>query len=481
MESARSKQSTSAAATTLGMAAVLSAVSSVFTNNKNDESSQNSESEEEYSQATGGDNTPSTNNPWNEENLNRSQVKSPKKANESGRVEPLFDFHHDGAWRDEIEVEIQTKNKKKFTGTVTPIEAKHQIYIKGMGFDDHSNFDGVRINFKGKLIVTFKLLKPINIDELDAVEHFDFVRVSTANGKRYEDVIGCRIRGIRYRPMMVSSLDNEPRTDGVKAVKIEGCEYRVPKDEILRWLSHYGEVTSELEEDCFREETPTMGTNRTGNYTVMMKLDRPIPQLLPMCGRRVKMYHAGIQKLCTNCFGHHKKQFCQAAEKVPWIHYVKEFVEENPDCPETMFGKWIEILQKINDEANRTLTYQPSKPVSTPIGAEQTTQPTQTVNDETKKTNQVEPSSDTGDESVIPEEPTEEDFDIPTTKEAYENLIDKFKTVGLSQTEADEAIKTRTTAYNKACREHKKKLIEKKKQDAQKNQTRGRRGSIKKQ
>ena len=134
MESERTKQSTSAATSTLGMAAMLSAVSSVFSNNTNDESSQNSESEEEYSQATGGDANLSSSNPWNNENLSKSQVRSPKKANQAGRVEPLFDFHHDGAWRDEIEVEIQTKNKKKFTGTITPIEAKHQIYIGGNGF-----------------------------------------------------------------------------------------------------------------------------------------------------------------------------------------------------------------------------------------------------------------------------------------------------------------------------------------------------------
>ena len=481
MESERTKQSTSAAASTLGMAAMLSAVSSVFSNNTNDESSQNSESEEEYSQATGGDANLSSSNPWNNENLSKSQVRSPKKANQAGRVEPLFDFHHDGAWRDEIEVEIQTKNKKKFTGTITPIEAKHQIYIGGMGFDDHSNFDGVRINFKGRLIVTFKLLKPINIDELDAVEHFNFTRVSTANGKKFEDVIGCRIKGIRYRPMMVSSLDNEPKPDGTKVVKIEGCEYRVPKEEILRWLAHYGQVTSELEEDCFREETPSMGTNRTGNYTVMMKLDRPIPQLLPMWGRRVKMYHAGIQKLCTHCFGHHKKQFCQSTDKVPWTQYVREFINENTDFEEERFGKWIDILQRVGDDSNRTLTYQQTKQASTPNETEQAKLPNTPPNGENTTPEQVEIEPDTVNNALILEEPKEEDFEIPTTKEAYESMIDRFKTVGLSKTEADEAIKNRTTAYNKACREHKKKMIERKKQEAQKNQTRGRRGSLKKQ
>lgn len=39
---------------------------------------------------------------------------------------------------------------------------------------NHDNFDGVRISFRGKLYVTFKLIEPINIDELESVEFFEF-------------------------------------------------------------------------------------------------------------------------------------------------------------------------------------------------------------------------------------------------------------------------------------------------------------------
>ena len=35
----------------------------------------------------------------------------------------------------------------------------------------------------------------------------------------------------------------------------------------------------------------TKATNRTGNYSVLMKLDSNIPQLLPMAGRRIKIYY----------------------------------------------------------------------------------------------------------------------------------------------------------------------------------------------
>ena len=129
-----------------------------------------------------------------------------------------------------MRLRFKQKNKKKFTGLITPIEAKHQMYINRLKFEDHTNFDGVRIGFKGKLVVTFKLIQPINIDKLDVVEHFDFVRTATVNGRQVEEVIGCRIKGIRYRPIMVSSFDNIKTDDGNKIVKIEGCKYRVTKE-----------------------------------------------------------------------------------------------------------------------------------------------------------------------------------------------------------------------------------------------------------
>ena len=131
---------------------------------------------EEYSQANGND------NPWNESNVNKSKIKQPK-VNESAALKPLFNHTSEGAVRDEIEVEILTKNGRKFTGSITPLEAKYEIYIKALCFENHDNFDGVRINYKGKLVVTFKLIEPIDIDNLASVKHFEFTRTSTANGR----------------------------------------------------------------------------------------------------------------------------------------------------------------------------------------------------------------------------------------------------------------------------------------------------------
>ena len=74
----------------------------------------------------------------------------------------------------------------KLTGSITLLEVKHGIYIDKLCFPDHSNLDGASIGFKGKLIATIKLVNPIDIDELIAVEYFDYFRTLTYRGKRME-------------------------------------------------------------------------------------------------------------------------------------------------------------------------------------------------------------------------------------------------------------------------------------------------------
>jgi hypothetical protein len=466
MESEKTKQSTSAAASTLGMASMLSVMSSVFNNNQ--AASVVTDSEDEYSQANENENE----NPWEEANVNKSKIRQPKEDGRTTEPElkPLFNYVQDGAMRDEIEVEILTKNNRKFTGSVTPLEAKYDIYIKALQFENHDNFDGVRINYKGKLVVTFKLIQPINIDELDAYERFEFKRSSTVNGKKVEDVIGCKIKGIRYRQPTVSEFDNVKQDDGERLVKIEGCEYRVSEDEILAWLSLYGEVKSELREDCFRDENQSTGHNRTGNYSILVKLEREIPQLLPMQGRRIKMYHAGIQKLCTHCFGPHKKQHCTVENKVPFIDYVRNFIEDNQDIPVEFFGRWAELVDKVNiesatgksrrnsgnqgrqEEQPRASNYEKtsgpdSQPEVRPV-AETSSNSNQRSNGNQTEAKQTDPNEQKG--------PTKEEFDIPTSVEAYELMVERLATVGLAKWEVDKAIEAKTTAYNRACREFKK-------------------------
>jgi predicted metal-dependent hydrolase len=76
-----------------------------------------------------------------------------------------------------------------------------------------------------------------------------------------------------------------------------------------------------------------------------MRLKKEVPQLLPMWGKRIRIYYRGVTKLCPNCFGAHARKNCRS-EKVSWIQYVLRFMENNPDIPPEFYGKWWKIVNE---------------------------------------------------------------------------------------------------------------------------------------
>jgi hypothetical protein len=80
---------------------------------------------------------------------------------------------------------------------------------------------------------------------------------------------------------------------------------------ILEWLGLYGEVISDLVEDVFEDSEDSESDNTTGIYSVKMRLNQNIPQLLLIDGRRIKIYYRNINKLCTSCFGQHNRRDCK--------------------------------------------------------------------------------------------------------------------------------------------------------------------------
>jgi hypothetical protein len=97
--------------------------------------------------------------------------------------------------------------------------------------------------------------------------------------------------------------------DGTRRIKIEGCEYHIPKETLIEFLGYYGDIispfTEELLGDDANKEGTGDGTNRTGNYLVTMRLNKEITQLLPILGRKIKIQYPGIHRQCTNCSGNH--------------------------------------------------------------------------------------------------------------------------------------------------------------------------------
>ena len=59
-----------------------------------------------------------------------------------------------------------------------------------------------------------------------------------------------------------------------------------------------------------------------------MKIERELPELIPMFDQRVTIHYGGIKKICKSCYLYHRDQ-CQN-EKKDWADYVKQFAQENP-------------------------------------------------------------------------------------------------------------------------------------------------------
>ena len=89
-----------------------------------------------------------------------------------------------------------------------------------------------------------------------------------------------------------------------KEVRIEGSNYELKEKHIVTWLQNYGSVLSSLEEEaiCLGEghEDLLVGT---GTYLVQVRLKRRIPNVIPMQGKKIRIWYPGVKPQC----GYHKK------------------------------------------------------------------------------------------------------------------------------------------------------------------------------
>jgi hypothetical protein len=248
----------------------------------------------------------------------------------------------DGAFRDEIVVEIQTLDDQPFKGAITPKEARRTIFEEILGFKQE-DLIGFYFTYSGCPIVTFKLKEQFNIDSLESFQEFNVERKCRVGNEEKTATLKCKIRGIRTTQN--NHVENY-QDKGFRWVKVEGCEYRLEENQIIDWLSHFGEVKSEISEDTHEgsddssDDLPPVGN---GIYSVLMKLERDMPQLIPMHGKRIRLYYRGIIKRCTNCFGAHQRKTCKE-EKVPWKKYVEQFITNYPEIPKESYGRWANMI-----------------------------------------------------------------------------------------------------------------------------------------
>ena len=274
----------------------------------------------------------------------------------------------DGCMRDVLTVEVQTRNRENYRGTVTYSEAKYEIFMGALDLPEEL-LHGVKIQFGSGPVISFKLTEQIDIDTLSDVEHFEFKReVDEKNEKRIE-YFGCHLKGVRRnRPRAMSDIEEEQEQEerNVYDVTISGTDYSVKEEEMMEWLKVYGETFGKLSENVHREER-SASAKPTGNgtYTVKMRLDRPIPQFIPMYGKKARVDYRSQQILCTNCYGRHPRKVCKS-EKVPWMDYVVSFMRSNPDITNSMIGRWFEIAKQEKRVPSRQQTNYEAQPVKEP-------------------------------------------------------------------------------------------------------------------
>ena len=273
----------------------------------------------------------------------------------------------DGAFRDEIVVEIQTLDEQPFKGTITPKEARRTIFEEILGFKQE-DLIGFYFAYSGCPIVTFKLKEQFNIDSLESFQEFNVESKLKVGNEEKTSTLKCKIRGIRTAQNNRASYQDE----GFRWVKVEGCEYRLEEKQIVDWLSHFGEVKSEISEDTHEgsddsnDDLPPVGN---GIYSVRMKLKKDMPQLIPMHGKRIRLYYRGIIKRCANCFGAHQRKNCKEG-KVQWIKYVEQFITNFPEIPRESYGRWADMIDGMSPGANGNKTIVPEQErESTPTGA----------------------------------------------------------------------------------------------------------------
>jgi hypothetical protein len=124
-----------------------------------------------------------------------------------------------------------------FKGTITPTEANNVIYKETLNLD-RLNLHGIKVKYKGNLVISYMLKEKINTDTMFASVDFYFEK-DTANCR---SLFRGKIRGVMLE-------DTAPHENNVRWVKLENCAWAFKKEKVMEWLLLYGEILSPLEEE----------------------------------------------------------------------------------------------------------------------------------------------------------------------------------------------------------------------------------------
>jgi len=160
--------------------------------------------------------------------------------------------------------------------------------------------------------------------------------ITLENGEIIKSTISCIVKGVRRQ-----NVD-----DGTRTVIFEKCGWKLTHEQVSKWASFYGnvltKVTESQDDDLDPDVRPEDNNVGCGNLQVTVKINKAIPQFLPMYGHKIRVYYKDIPRVCTNCYeaGHVRKS-CTNTNKI-WVHHVTEFISENERIPEECFGFWLQ-------------------------------------------------------------------------------------------------------------------------------------------
>ena len=322
-----------------------------------------------------------------------------------------------GPMRDELVIEIQKINGKPFKGQLTFTEAKDGIFVECLDLNVRL-IHGIRFRFNTYPTIKFKLKEQINIDDLHHHEYFEFKREYKMKGEWVTDTFECKINGIRSNTGDQTQADPDPN---IRWVKIEWTDYSIEEPQIMAWLTQFGEPAGELSEEIYPNSDSDADPIGNGTLSIKMRLKKDIPQLLPMWGKRVRIYYRGVQKLCSNCFGPHPRKNCRS-ERVTWIAYCLRFMENNREIPQDLYGKWWNV---VNDHYGKIIEEETEEEMA----------------DQQAESNSLQASNSVPANHTIINTSTQHSTRGDTlSKEEEENLSDYLK-LGMSITEAREYLK----------------------------------------
>ena len=215
-------------------------------------------------------------------------------------------------------------NKKDFNGYITVTEAD-QIR-KEIKLDQNVHGTTFSRNREGKLFITFKLVSNLTLDQVQESVKKHFCINKTSSEGHLNKISGEVVHPNLEDPNSFQQKLNQSQQTTEKEtieIKLEGCNYQLTEEEILTVLDSYGATQGEMEEVAVNTPDGEFGT---GSYVIKIKLDRHVPNIVPMYGLQIKVSRKKTKKQCSKCFGYHKPS--TKCERKTFSQYVEDFVEK---------------------------------------------------------------------------------------------------------------------------------------------------------